>query len=382
MSVRKRRWTTRLGEAKECWIVDYSDGSGVRRQRAFERKKDADAYHATVKVEVKQGVHTAPSTSITVAGAARDWLAHVEADGRERTTHTQYEQHVRLHIAPELGNAKLATLTTPRVEKFRDALLMRLSRPMARKVLGSLKALLKDAKRRGNVAVNAAADTTVKADKRLKRKVQPGRDFPLTAEVKAMIDAAQGRHRAIIVVAALAGLRSSEIRGLRRKDVVVAGHLIHVRQRADRYGAIGNPKSEAGERDIPIGAFVGNTLREWLLHMADKNPDALVFGTATGKPDYLPNIIHRVLHPVQVDAGIIDAHGKPKYTGMHCLRHYYASWLITRKQDGGQELPLKEVQARLGHATLAMTADTYGHLFPRSDHHAESTEAERRAGFA
>src|SRR5262249_9324112 len=156
--------------------------------------------------------------------------------------HTQYEQHVRLHIAPELGNAKLATLTTPRVEKFRDALLMRLSRPMARKVLGSPKALLKDAKRRGNVAVNAAADTTVKADKRLKRKVQPGRDFPLAAEVKAMIDAAQGRHRAIIVVAALAGLRSSEIRGLRRKDVVVAGHLIHVRQRADRYGAIGNPK--------------------------------------------------------------------------------------------------------------------------------------------
>jgi integrase len=376
MSVRKRKWTTRLGEAREGWIVDYADQNGVRRQRAFDRKKDADAYHSTVRVEVKQGVHTAPSTSVAVAEAASEWLARVEADGRERTTLMQYKQHVRLHIVPDLGNIKLANLSTPRVEKFRDDLLTTLSRPMARKVLGSLKALLKDAKRRGNVAVNAAADTTITADKRLKRKVQAGRDFPLTSEVKAMLDAAQGRHRAIIVVAALAGLRASEIRGLRWQDVDLKRGFIHVRQRADRYGAIGNPKSEAGERDVPVGPLVINTLREWRL----QSPGDLIFGTGTGKPENHSNIVQRVLHRVQFGAGV-TVEGKPKYTGLHCLRHYYASWLITRKQDGGWELPLKDVQARLGHSTLAMTADTYGHLFPRTDHKAESLEAERRAGF-
>ena len=50
MSVRKRTWTTRLGEAKEAWIVDYADQNGERHIQTFSRKKDADAYHATVRV--------------------------------------------------------------------------------------------------------------------------------------------------------------------------------------------------------------------------------------------------------------------------------------------------------------------------------------------
>jgi integrase len=56
---------------------------------------------------------------------------------------------------------------------------------------------------------------------------------------------------------------------------------------------------------------------------------------------------------------------------------FYASWCINRKVDGGLELPLKVVQARLGHASIQMTADTYGHLFPRSDDGAELAMAEK-----
>ena len=50
---------------------------------------------------------------------------------------------------------------------------------------------------------------------------------------------------------------------------------------------------------------------------------------------------------------------------MHCLRHFYASLCINREQDDGMGLPPKIVQERLGHSTLAMTMDTYGHLFPQ-----------------
>jgi integrase len=45
--------------------------------------------------------------------------------------------------------------------------------------------------------------------------------------------------------------------------------------------------------------------------------------------------------------------------------------------DGGLELPLKLVQARLGHASIQMTADRYGHLFPSADDGAELAAAER-----
>src|SRR5262249_7342618 len=151
------------------------------------------------------------------------------------------DQHIRLHIVPQIGHIKLAHLTTPRVEKFRDDLLEKTSsKAMARKVLRSLKSLLKDARRRGNVAQNVASDTRIAPDKRSKRRLKPGVDFPLPQQVRRIIDAAQqGRGRAIIVVLAFAGLRISELRGLRWENVDLKRGVIHVEERADRYGVIG-----------------------------------------------------------------------------------------------------------------------------------------------
>jgi integrase len=89
------------------------------------------------------------------------------------------------------------------------------------------------------------------------------------------------------------------------------------------------------------------------------------------------NIVVRGLAPAQVAAGVVTKGGKAKYTGLHSLRHFYASWCINRKEDGGLGLPLKVVQHRLGHSTIQMTADTYGHLFPSGDDGAELAAAER-----
>ncbi len=55
-----------------------------------------------------------------------------------------------------------------------------------------------------------------------------------------------------------------------------------------------------------------------------------------------------------------------KYTGLHTLRHFFASWCISREKDGGLELTPKMVQARMGHSTIGMTMDTYAHLFPET----------------
>ena len=81
--------------------------------------------------------------------------------------------------------------------------------------------------------------------------------------------------------------------------------------------------------------------------------------------------------PTMVAAGVVDAKGEAKYTGLHALRHFYASWCINRKKDGGLELPIKSVQQRLGHASITITLDVYGHLFPRTDGGRELEEAER-----
>lgn len=88
------------GERKEAWIVDYVDGSNERHIRTFTHKKDADEYHAEVRVAVKKGLHVAPSRSVTVAEAAETWIKRVAARGKERGTLVQYRQHANLHILP------------------------------------------------------------------------------------------------------------------------------------------------------------------------------------------------------------------------------------------------------------------------------------------
>jgi integrase len=278
------------------------------------------------------------------------------------------------------------------VQAFRDDLLGSLSRAQAKKILTSLKMLLRDATRRGNVAQNVALGVSISRDKRSKRKLIVGVDIPTPDEIKRVVHAAKGRARALLVTAIFTGLRSSELRGLRWSDVDLEGGELHVRQRADRYNEIGKPKSEAGERVIPLGPLVVNTLREWKLTCPKGRLDLVLPNTLGNLWDHA-DIVTRYVWPVMIAAGVsvpaTDESGRPlrdqdgqpimqaKYTGLHALRHFYASWLINRKRDGGLELPIKTVQQRLGHASIVMTMDTYGHLFPRGDDGSELADAER-----
>jgi len=114
---------------------------------------------------------------------------------------------------------------------------------------------------------------------------------------------------------------------------------------------------------------VVNTLKEWRLQCLHE----LVFPNGLGNVETLENIVQRGLIPTLHAAGIVD-----KYTGMHALQHFYASWCINRKKDGGLELPVKVVQARMGHSSITITLDTYGHLFPSTDDGEELAQAELR----
>ena len=379
MSVRRRTWTTSRGETREAWVVTYTDHAGSRRSATFEKKKDAEAYAAQAQTEVRAGIHTAVGASITLAEAAEDWLEWVELEGRERITLKTYRGHVELHITPRLGLERLARLTAPRIDAFRDDLLRALSRPMARKVLGTLKSILRDAMRRGTVAQNVAASVRIDSNKRDRRKLEVGIDIPTPDEIRRIVQAAPERWRALLVMAAFAGLRASELRGLAWGDVDLKRGELRVRRRADCYLTIGKPKSRAGERTIPLGPFVINTLRAWRLACPRSELD-LVFPTGSGRISHHKSIIRSALIPAQLSAGVVSPNGQAKYPGLHALRHFYASWCINRKTDGGLELPAKLVQARLGHSSIVMTLDTYGHLFPRGDDGAELAAAERALG--
>ncbi|MGY4288076.1 integrase [Bradyrhizobium sp. LM2.7] len=296
---------------------------------------------------------------------------------------TRIEEHVDLHIVPLIGSKKLAELTVPAVNGFADDLKdAGRSHAMVRRVVRSLGAIFREARRRGL----AANDPTAGLDLNLADREDPRPVIPTKTELQLIISGATGRWRPLILTAIFCGLRGSELRGLRWIDVDFDARQISVTQRADAFHRIGRLKSKAGYRSIPVPPIAVNALREWKL-VCSKGDLGLVFPTGAGKVESHSNVAQRGLGPIQIAASItvpmpvLDDAGKPminkagepvvrdapKY-GMHSLRHACASlWIESGKNP-------KRIQKLMGHSTIQMTFDTYGHLF--ADAEADQKAAE------
>jgi integrase len=359
-SIRKRTWTAR-GVEQSKWIVDYFDQANKRHVRTFTTKKEAETWRVGALHEVSQGTHTPASTSITLAEVFERWVQHCEAEGLEHSTIKQRRQHLNLHVRPFIGGEKLASLTMPAIHQF-DAQLRKAGRSLAmrRKVLTNIKTALQFAQAQGLVAQNVARGIKLKGeDRRGAGRLKEGQDFPTKAEIKTLIDKAPARWRPFIITAVFTGMRASELRGLRWQDADLDQGIIHIRQRADAWRLMGPPKSAAGTRDIPLTPMVINALRQWRLACPTGELD-LVFPNGAGRVESHSNILKRVWNPLQLSCGMTDDNGGARYS-FHAIRHAAASLFIAHLN-----WTPKRVQSVLGHASITMTFDRYGHLF--SDH--------------
>ena len=163
----------------------------------------------------------------------------------------------------------------------------------------------------------------------------------------------------MFVTAIFTGMRISEIRGLTWAGVDFERRLIRVYQRADQFCQIGAPKSRAGVREIPMAPTVLETLSKWKVQVPDSDL-GLVFPNSVGKVQNYANIYNRVFKPMLVREGIVDEAGKPKFA-IHALRHAAASLFIEQGWNA------KKIQTLLGHASINMTMDVYGHLFENAE---------------
>jgi integrase len=161
-----------------------------------------------------------------------------------------------------------------------------------------------------------------------------GCTIPAPTEVRAVLAASSGRWRAFVSVAALAGLRLSELRGIAWRDVDFAAATVTVRQRADAWGDLGSPKAAASRRTIPVPPLVIKALKEWKLAYP-KGDFGLVFPDKDGSVAAHGHTIPDAWQALQVSAGvsvpaldkdgkaIIAEDGKPvmraKYPGLHAL---------------------------------------------------------------
>ena len=269
----------------------------------------------------------------------------------------------------------------PLVRGFEDRLRRDGRSPaMVRRARRWLGGILADAQERGLVAQNVVYSLRKSRHSRRAEgngKLKVGVDIPAPTEMRAIVgklDTATGRHGPVLLTAIFTGLRASELRGLRWEDVDLKRGEIHVRQRADRYNKFGKPKSEAGERTVRSRPC-------WSRHYASTASPRPGASLALSSPTARAASISA---PASSTRASTRRRSRPvssismaaRNTRPHSLRHFYASWCINRRVDGGLA-PLRLVQTRLGHASIQMTADTYGHLFPRGDDGSELAAAER-----
>ena len=304
--IRKRVLLQRDGtpSGAMAWVADFRDQAGKRRQRQFKRRKDAETFLEQALAQKRDGRYVHGPGSVQVVQAYDEWAAHLDARvtgglRMEDATRRDYLSKMRLHALPHLGQLRLSQVTTPMVHRLKDDLLAAGQSPAnCRKVLTVMVQFLRYCVERGMIPGNPALGVKVERTTRIYKGVTvPSREAMNTA-----LAAADPDFRPMMALALFCGLRSSELRGLAWSDVDLAEGWLTVRQRADRRGVLGPPKSRAGNRRVPLGPMVVNTLRKWQVRCPPSKAD-LVFPNRRGKPRRHDNLLHRHWYPAAPSIG-------------------------------------------------------------------------------
>jgi len=373
MSVRKRIMPS--GETR--WLVDYKDQVGARRARQFKTQREAKAWEARAKVEVEERTHVARSQAVTIRDAVEKYLKHCEGRVAAGEMEKGSYADVRSKLAHVIGENGMPEVLLPDVSfGAADAMRLRLigagmSGATSTKVTGALRTMM-------NWAVDARiAGRNDLAGRRVKRGSREKKQVPIPSQeaIGKMLAEAEklpAPYPLYIRTATLTGARAGELRGLQWRHVDFKAGTITVKQRADRSGGIGQPKTVSGHRTIPVPTGLLAKLKADFL-AAGRDLDRFVFlnpgrGPAKRKKGAAPapanepidhdNFGNRHWRPMVRRIGLPDL-------DFHHLRHYYASALL----NAG--VPVTEVSRRLGHADPGITLKIYSHALPEAASGAE-----------
>ena len=360
-SVAKRTWTHN-DITKTAWVVRYTDQGGKRRLKTCDLKKEADKYRTKVEREIEKGIHTADSESITIREAADQFLEELETRHREggirASTIEVYDRNIRHRIVPQLGRMKLVALTAPKLHRWADEIRCSsgsISRSTLQMTFTTLQQVIALAQVRGQIATNIM----IEAKPRLPRQPRKQPTIPSKDDIRLILSKADDYLKIMVHLAVLTGMRQGELRALRWQDIDFNIRTIHVRHGMDRHQRIGPPKTSASVRLIPLSPSLVTLLKEWRLR-SRINELGLVFCTNRGTPLHYQTIQEKRWRPLMERLGFIHDNGRSKYN-FHTLRHVAASLLIEQGENP------KVIQKIMGHASVSVTFDVYGHLFTKDD---------------
>lgn len=325
------------------WRARYRDTGGKEHARHFGRKVDAQAWLDEVTTAVRTGTYVDPARSnVTTGVVAEQWLAGKV--NLKPSTYALYESILSKHVLPRWRDVPLTRVDHGDVQSWIATLVASgLSASHVRDVVGVLAGVLglavKDRRLPSNPALGAD----------LPRLVKRRRRYLAAHEVEALAAAAGPDGQLVVLVLAYCGLRWCEMAALRvssidflRRRLVISAAMTEV------HGLLvwGTPKSHEA-RSVPIPRVLIDDLAG---RVENKKRDDLVFTTASGAPLRNRNARRAWFNAAAAEIG--DAGLTP-----HELRHTAASLAVSSGAN------VKAVQAMLGHASAAMTLDTYADLF-------------------
>jgi integrase len=326
-------------------------------RKTFATLAAAKAWRQDSQVALRRGTLRAPTAS-TLAEAAEDWLfAAKEGIVRTRSGDPYkpsalrgYERSLRSHALPELGHLRLSAVDRNRVQDLVDSLVARGRAPSSvRNAILPLRAIYRRAVARCEVAVNPTLGLALPAVRgRRERIARPG-------EAASLIAALGEPDRALWATALYAGLRRGELQALRWQDVDFELGIISVERGWDRVVGPIEPKSRAGRRRVPLSAGLREHLLAHRLRQG-RGGEGLVFGATAQRAFDSSTVVDRARRAWQRAA--------LESISLHECRHTYAAFMIAAGVNA------KALSAYMGHSSITVTLDRYGHLMPGSEREA------------
>ncbi len=349
---------------KDTWEVRIDMGrdplTGKRRQVSRTvrgRKRDAEALAASLISQQEAGIDT-PRGRQTVSNFLQQWLRDYARPNTAPKTFRRYEQIVRLHLTPVIGEIRLSKLRPLHIQAvYRKVGEKGLSARTALHCHRVLREALHHAVKWQLLSRNPA--DAVESPRPLR--------FEIAAlgpeDLKRLLDAAdQTNYGPLVTVALLTGLRTGELLGLRWQDVDFEHAVLRVQQTCQWLSGEGfifrQPKSHRSTRPVALSPDTLEILRQSRVrHLEERlaagtayEDNGLVYADALGRP----------IHPStlrQAWLGIVEAAGLEGFR-FHDLRHAHASLLMA------QGVHPKIVSERLGHSSVSITLDIYSHVAP------------------
>lgn len=321
-------------------------------KRTFRSHADAKAWRSDAIKAMRDGAlrATTPQTmrqaaELFIAGMQDGTIISSSGSPYKPATVRGYEGSLRLRVLPTFGAHRLSDLSRRDLQLYIEQLRRDgVSPSRIHNTINPVRAIYRRALDLGDVSISPCDGLSLPAEPK-------GRDRIATpAEAARLLDALPERHRPIWATAFFTGLRIGELQALDWRHVDLDHNVIRVERSWDREGGFIEVKSGAGKRTVPIPRILRPHL---VAHRLSTGATGQVFRTVHGNT-FEPSNIRKLARRWWKKAGLTAINP-------HECRHTYASLMIAAGVN------VKALSTYMGHASVKLTLDRYGHLMPGNE---------------